>query len=66
MTQTLALLILYNIITNDTNTLKESRLTLAILLRSALVYKYRVTRNIILNVYSKETLILTRRVLRRS
>ena len=66
MTQTLALLILYNIVTNDTNILKESRSTLAILLRSALVYEYRVTGNVILNVYSKETLILTGRVLRRS
>ena len=66
MTQTLAPLILYNIVTNNTNILKELRLTLAILLRSALAYEYRVTRNVILNVYSKETLILTGKVLRRS
>ena len=60
-----AYLILYNTVTNDTNTLKESRLTLAIPLGLALVYVPRVTGNTILNVYSKATLIYTRRVLRR-
>ena len=65
VTLNLAHLTLYDTVTNDTNTLKESRSTLAIPLGLALVYIPRVTRNVILNIYSKETLILTRRVLRR-
>ena len=58
-------LILYDTVTSDTNTLKESRSTLAIPLGLALVYVPRVTRNVISNVYSKATLIYTGRVLRR-
>ena len=65
MTLNLAHLILYDTVTNDTNILKESRSTLATPLGSALVYVPRVTGNVISNAYSKETLILTRRVLRR-
>ena len=65
VTLNLAHLILYNTITNDTNILKELRLTLAIPLGLALVYMPRVTRNATSNVYSKATLIYTRRVLRR-
>ena len=65
MTLNLAYLILYNTATNNTNILKELRSTLAIPLGLALVYIPRVTRNIISNVYSKVTLIYTRRVLRR-
>ena len=58
-------LTLYDTVTNDTDTLRESRLTLAIPLGLALVYVPRVTRNATSNVYSKATLIYTRRVLRR-
>ena len=65
MTLNPAYLTLYNTITNNTKILKESRLTLAIPLGLALVYIPRVTRNMILNIYSKATLIYTRRVLRR-
>ena len=65
MTLNPAYLILYNTIINNTNILKESRLTLAIPLGLALVYIPRVTRNTISNVYLKVTLIYTRRVLRR-
>ena len=64
-TLNLAYLILYDTIINDTNILKESRSTLAIPLGLALVYVPRVTGNVTSNVYSKATLIYTRRVLRR-
>ena len=66
MNLNLALLILYNTgISNDTIP-KESRLYLAILLRLALAFKSRVTRNRISSEYSKETLIYTREKLRKS
>ena len=62
----LALLILYNTGISNSTILKESRLYLAILLRLALAFKSRVTRNGILSEYSKETLICTGEELRKS
>ena len=66
MTLNQALQTLYNTTTNNNNTPKESKSHLAILLRLALVFKSRVTRNAILNEYSKETLKPTRKDPKRS
>ena len=66
MILSLALLILYNTGISNNTIPKESRLYLAILLRLALAFKSRVTRNGILSEYSKETLICTREELRKS
>ena len=66
MILSLALLILYNTNISNNAIPKESRLYLAILLRLALAFKSRVTRNRILSEYSKETLICTREELRKS
>ena len=62
----LALLILYNTGISNSSILEESRINLSILLRLALAFKIRVTRNRISSEYSKETLIYTREELRQS
>ena len=66
MTLNPALQILYNTGISDNNTPKESKSYPAILLRLALVFKSRVTRNAISNGYSKETLKPTGKAPKRS
>ena len=62
----LALLILYNTGISDDAIPKELRLYLVILLRLALAFESRVTRNVILSEYLKETLIYTGEELKKS